>query len=67
MNEALADSDDGVKVGGELVLSIRFADDQAMVANSEESLQHMMKKVDETSEVYGMKLNTKKTKNNGDL
>jgi len=34
----------------------------AMVANSEESLQHMMKKLDETSEVYGKKLNTKKTK-----
>jgi len=50
MNEAVADSTDGEKVGGELLHSIRLADDQAMVASSEEDLQSMMEKVDETSE-----------------
>jgi len=34
MNEALEDLQEGVKVGGVLVQSIRFADDQALVSHS---------------------------------
>ena len=53
---------DGVKVGGQIVQAVRFADDQAMVANSNAGLQRVMDKLNETSEEYGMKINLKKTK-----
>ena len=33
--EAMGDIDEGVKVGGKPLNDIRFADDQAMVADSE--------------------------------
>ena len=39
MKEAMEDVDEGVKVGGELLKDVRFADDQAMVASTEASLQ----------------------------
>ena len=42
--------------------AVRFADDQAMVANSNAGLQRIMDKLNKTSEEYGMKINLKKTK-----
>ena len=42
--------------------AVRFADDQAMVANSNADLQRIMDKLNKTSEEYGMKMNLKKTK-----
>jgi len=62
MKEALDDLKEGICVGGELVQSVQYADDQAMTANMEKGLQKIM---DETSNVvkqYGMKINIKKTK-----
>jgi len=46
------------------VQAIRFADDQAMTASSEEGLQRMMEQeaLERTSEEYGMHINLKKTK-----
>src|SRR6266536_4337737 len=62
ITEALENSEDGVKVGGTLVNAVRFADDQAMVANSNAGLQRIMHSLNNTSEEYGMKINIKKTK-----
>jgi len=62
MKEALDDLKEGICVGGELVQSVRYANDQAMTANTEKGLQNIL---DETSKVvkkYGMKINIKKTK-----
>ena len=42
--------------------AVRFADDQAMVANSNAGLQRIMENLNKTSEEYGMKINLKKTK-----
>ena len=59
--ESLDELEEGVKVGGMLVKSVRFADDQAMIARSEERLQHMMNRTNEVVLDYGMKINAKKT------
>jgi len=42
MKEALDDVDEGVKIEGELVKDVKFADDQRMVENSEKGLQVLM-------------------------
>ena len=62
IQEALETEDGGIKVGGVLVKALRFADDQAMIASSQESLQIMMNRLNEVSEKWGMKINIKKTK-----
>jgi hypothetical protein len=41
---------------------VRFAEDQAMVANTSAGLQRKMDCLHKTSEEYGMKMNLKKTK-----
>ena len=45
-----------------MVQAVRFADDQAMVANSNAGLQRIIDNLNKTSEEYGMKINLKKTK-----
>ena len=62
MEKAVERQQDGVKVGGRIVQAVRFADDQAMVANSNAGLQRIMDNLNETSKEYGMKINLKKTK-----
>ena len=49
-------------VGGKLLKDVRFADDQGMVASTENGLQRLVDRVNETSKRYGMKINVKKTK-----
>ena len=61
-DEALENCDDGVKVNGTIIPSIRFADDKAMVCNTNTGLQRIMDKLNETGRKYGMKINLKKTK-----
>ena len=62
----LSDVDEGIRVGGHLILSciktVRFADDQVTLASSVKGLQLMMDKMQETEGKYGMKINIKKTK-----
>lgn len=60
--EALEDTDSGIKVNGEYINNIRYADDTVVFANSLESLREMMVRVIEVSERYGLSLNFKKTK-----
>ena len=62
MNEALEEIQEGVKVGGVLVQSIRFADDQVLISHSQRGLQRIMDALQQTSEKYNMRINTKKTK-----
>src|ERR1700733_2159742 len=62
IREALQDTEEGIKVGGKMIKALRFADDQAMLANKEEDLQHMMDELNRISKEYGMKINTRKTK-----
>ena len=61
-DEALENCNDGVVVNGIKVPSIRFADDKAMVSNTNTGLQRIMDMLNETGKRYGMKINLKKTK-----
>ena len=62
MTEAYWESPEDIKVGGQTLRDIRFADDQGMVARSEGELQSIMDKLSAKATEYGMKINAKKTK-----
>jgi len=62
INEALEDIHEGVKVGGVLIPAIQFADNQVMVSHTVRGLQVIMDALQDTSEKYNMRINTKKTK-----
>ena len=62
MLEAREGIEKGVRVGGKVVKDVRFADDQGMVAGTEQGLQKVMDGLTETAKKYDMKINVKKTK-----
>ena len=62
MNKAMEYQKDGTEVGGRIGQAVRFADDQAMVANTNAGLHRIMDSHHKTSEEYGMKINFKKTR-----
>jgi len=62
MRVATVDTQDGVSVGGQTISAIRYADDKAMVANSQQGLQRLMNNINEVTKEFGMKVNVKKTK-----
>ena len=62
MNEAMESIEEGIKVGGQYLADVRFADDQAMVAESNRGLQRIMDRLNETAKKYEMRINIKKTK-----
>jgi hypothetical protein len=62
VGEALDGMEEGIKVGGRLIKDVRFADDQGMVASTEEGLQKIMDSLVTTAKEYDMKVNVKKTK-----
>jgi hypothetical protein len=62
MIEAMQDVEEGVRVGGELVKDVKFADDQGMVASTEQGLQQLINTLETTAKNYDMRINVKKTK-----
>src|SRR6476661_8445162 len=62
MKEALENVEEGIRVGGELIQDVKYADDQGMVANTEAGLQSLMDSLNTTSKHNDMKINIKKTK-----
>ena len=62
VREALEDSGKGIKVRGQNIKSIRFADDKAIISNNEKDLQHLVSSLEKTAIKYGMKINVGKTK-----
>ena len=54
--------EDGIKIAGENINNIRYADDIVLIAGSEEKLQNLLQRVNEKSELKGIKINIKKTK-----
>jgi len=62
MVEAMEEVDGGVRIGGERITDVKFADDQGMVADTAEGLQNIMDALSRTGERYDMKINVKKTK-----
>ena len=52
----------GIKISGRNINNLRYADDTALIAESEEELKSLIVKVKEESEKVGLKLNIQKTK-----
>ena len=58
LNEAQAE----IKIMGEISNNLRYADDTALMADSEKELKRLLMKVKEESEKADLKLNIQKTK-----
>ena len=52
----------GIKIAQRNINNLRYADDNILMAESEEKLQSLLMKVKEESEKVGLKLNVQKTK-----
>ena len=61
-NSGLDEAQAGIKVAGRNINNLRYADDNTLMAESEEELKSLLMKVKEESEKAGLKLNIKKNK-----
>ena len=61
-NAGLEEAQAGIKVAGRNISNLRYADDTTLMAESEEELKSLLKKVKEESGKVGLKLNIQKTK-----
>ena len=55
----------GIKIAGRNINNLRYADDTTLMAESEEELKSLLRKVKVESEKVGLKLNIQKTKDHG--
>ena len=61
-NVGLDEAPAGIKIARRNINNLRYADDTTLMAESEEALKNILKKVKEDSEKAGLKLNIQKTK-----
>ena len=61
-NAGLEEAQAGIKIAGENVNNLIYADDTTFPAESEEELKSLLMKVKEESEKVGLKLNIQETK-----
>ena len=61
-NAGLEETQAGIKIAGRYINNLRYADDTALMAKSEEELKSLLMKVKVESEKVGRKLNIQKTK-----
>ena len=61
-NTRLDEAQAGIKIAGRNINNHRYADDTTLMAESEEELKSLLKKVKEESEKGGLKLNIQKMK-----
>ena len=61
-NAGLEEAQAGIKIAGTNINDLRCADDNTLMAESEEELKSLLMKVKEESEKLGLKLNIQKTK-----
>ena len=61
-NAGLEEAQAGIKIAGRNINNLRYADDTAFMAESEEELKSFLMKVKEESEKVVLKLNIQKTK-----
>ena len=54
--------EEGIRVGGELIKDLKYADDQGIVDNTETGLQSLMDSLKTTAKQCDIKINIKKTK-----
>ena len=58
----LEEAQAGIKIAGRNINNLIYADDTALMAESEKELKSLLMKVKEESEQVGLKLNIQKTK-----
>ena len=61
-NAGLEEAQVGTKIAWGNINNFRYADDTTLMAESEEELKSLLRKVKEESEKVGLKLNIQKTK-----
>ena len=61
-NAGLEETQAGIKIAGRNINNLGYADDTALMAESEEELKRLLVKVKEESEKVGLKLNIQETK-----
>ena len=61
-NAGLEEAQAGIKIAGRNINNLRYADDTALMAESEEALKSLLMKVKVESGKVGLKLNIQKTK-----
>ena len=59
-NVRLDESQTGIRIAGRNINNLRYADDTALMAESEEELKNLLMRVQEESEKVDLKLNTEK-------
>ena len=57
-NAGLDEAQAGIKTAGRNINKLRYADDTTLMAESEEELKSLLRKVKEESEKVGLKLNS---------
>ena len=62
-NAKLDELQAGIKIGGQNIKNLRYADDTILMAEREEEIKSLLMRVKEKSERDGLKLNIKKKKN----
>ena len=61
-NAGLQEAQAGIKIAGRNINNLRYADDTTLMAESEEELKSLLRRVKEESEKIGLKLHIQKTK-----
>ena len=61
-NTGLEEAQAGIKIGARNINNLRYADDTTLMAEREEELKSLLRKVKKESEKVGLKLNIQKTK-----
>ena len=59
-NARLDEAQGGIKIAGRNINNLRYADDTTLMAESEEDLKNLLRRVKEESEKAGLKLNIQK-------
>ena len=59
-NAGLEEAQAGIKIAGRNINNLRYADNTTLMAESEEELKNLLKKMKEESEKVGLKLNIQK-------
>ena len=59
-NAGLDEAQAGIKIAGRNINNLRYADDTTLMAESEDELNSLVKKMKEESEKVGLKLNIQK-------
>ena len=61
-NDGLEEAQAGIKIAGRNIKNLSYADDNTLLAESEEELKSILMKMKEESEKVGLQLNIQKTK-----